>query len=206
MLRFEASEISIECHRGCETTLKEAALTPPRLPTCHLKRHQTRCDKLTWEASGSCLLARQPCHLIPLWHGVQETGGLSPALTSQARERSKHYFAWWDNLVTTRVCLCGSGACSIGRWCRIKNITSVMTPAHEPPRNQWALSSRLQQPQGQTTKTSLQVHTITSYWSFKGPDDDLTLNVTKLNVAWSVMWFERFLSFLSFPLWGFGIM
>lgn len=89
VLRSEASKISSECHHGCKTTLKEAVLTPPRLPTCHLKRHQTRCDKLTWEASGSCLPARQPCHLILLWHGIQETRGLNPTLTSQAESVPK---------------------------------------------------------------------------------------------------------------------
>lgn len=84
MLRFGASKISLECHHGCKTTLKKAVLTPPRLPTCHLKRHQTCCDKLTWEASGSCLTARQPCHLILLWHGIQGTRGLNPTLASLA--------------------------------------------------------------------------------------------------------------------------
>lgn len=70
-------DFTSDCHKS---TLKKAAFTPSRLPTCHLKRHQRGRDKLTREASASCLLARQPCHLILL----RKPGGLDPALTLRA--------------------------------------------------------------------------------------------------------------------------
>lgn len=38
--------------------------------------------------------------------------GIKTNINSTSRESCKDYFAWWDKLVTTGVCLCGSEVCN----------------------------------------------------------------------------------------------
>lgn len=61
--------------------MKKRALTPAEqcLPVTW-----SACDRLTREASVGCLIARQPWHLIPLWHHVRGGSGLKPVLPSRA--------------------------------------------------------------------------------------------------------------------------
>lgn len=89
------------------------------LSTCHLKRHRTACDRLTREASGGCLAARQPWHLILLRHHIRGRERIKASVAFTSGETSKDDFAWWDNLVTTGVyvvlkCVCGTAALKIG--------------------------------------------------------------------------------------------
>lgn len=81
--------MGLECQRGSKKTpSKQSALTPPRLSTCHLKRHQAGGDKLTRGASGSCLTTRQPCHLILLRHCIQGTVGIKPGVNFSRQEKA----------------------------------------------------------------------------------------------------------------------
>lgn len=120
--------ISLGCHHGSKKkqtkkNLKKCCAHSRRiLSTCHLKRHRTACDRLTREASGGCLAARQPWHLILLWHHIRGRERIKASVAFTGGETSKDDFAWWDNLVTTGVyvvlkCVCDTAALKIGSEC-----------------------------------------------------------------------------------------
>lgn len=112
-----AGKISFECHHGCKTTLKkgsahssQTAYLSPEAPSNLLWQTDMRG---IWKLSEMALCSQTAMSSYPAlaWHSRNQR--IKSSVNFTGRERSKDYFAWWDNLATTTVCLCCSGVCDV---------------------------------------------------------------------------------------------